>query len=105
MTGRISQGRQTIELRGAPTPPQPVCGFGEHPSVRKPLPEVGLAVTQIVMEREKGPSLVTLLLHKSGESISSELALRAKERPAINRFGTHLRQTLRIANHPRPRRR
>lgn len=47
-------------------------------AVRRPLSEAGLAITQLVIEREKGPSLVTLLFHKSGESISSELALRAK---------------------------
>ncbi len=45
-------------------------------AIREPLSKHGLSVVQPIMETDTGPVLVTMLLHESGQWISSELKIR-----------------------------
>ena len=45
-------------------------------SIREPLTTAGLSVTQIPVEDDKGLKLVTVLLHSSGQYISSQMYLK-----------------------------
>lgn len=46
-------------------------------AIREPLAKHGLSVVQPIMETDEGPILVTMLLHESGQWLSSELKIRA----------------------------
>jgi hypothetical protein len=47
-------------------------------SIRKPLTKNGLSVTQCLGENEHGLTLETLLLHSSGQWISSTIPIKSK---------------------------
>lgn len=46
-------------------------------AIREPLAKHGLSIVQPIMETDEGPILVTMLLHESGQWLSSELKIRA----------------------------
>ena len=48
-------------------------------AIRDPLAKNGLSVVQPIMETDDGPVLVTMLLHESGQWLSSELKIRVGE--------------------------